>query len=70
MEKQKTYAGWSAEEFRQALDDLVVIEDKIEMTEQEQKAMDIAIQVVSEMNNCIVENREVMWDDEDEQAES
>ena len=66
-EKKRAYNGWTHPDFLQALESLTEIEDYIddkpEMKPEWEKAIEIALQCVSEINNCSVEGREVYWDE-------
>lgn len=51
MEPEKTFCGLNWEEMNDVLDTLCIFEDDILMTDEEEQAMDIAIQCVASIMN-------------------
>ena len=61
--EKRRYCGYSYEEITNMTDTLSNLEDDIAITEQEEKAMDIAIQALWEIRNAMLTNGKVVFDD-------
>ena len=59
---ERTYCGKNHQQMNKVLDTVCEIEDRIEMTEEEQEDYDIAIQCVTTVLNRMLDDKPIEWD--------
>ena len=57
------YCGKTWEQMNNILDTMCEIEDKAELTSEEQEAFDIAIQCITTVMNRMTDDKPIEWDD-------
>lgn len=60
--KEHTYCGKTWEQMNRVLDIVCELEDRIEMTDEEQEAFDIAIQCITTVMNRMKDDSPIEWD--------
>ena len=60
---ERKYCGKTLEQMNKILDTMCDIEDRIELTDEEQETFDIAIQCVTTVMNRMTDNKPITWDD-------
>ena len=60
--KPRKYCGHTAVQMEEILIKLCEIEDSVELTDQEQDAMDIAIQAISDLHNAMIRDGKSHWE--------
>lgn len=60
--KPRKYCGHTAAEMEEILIKLCEIEDSVGLTDQEQDAMDIAIQAISDLHNAMIRDGKIHWE--------
>lgn len=61
--RKRRYCGYDHDQITDLMIRLCDLEDDIVLTEEEQEAMDIAIQALCSINNAMVSNGKVVFDD-------
>lgn len=59
---ERTYCGKNHQQMSKVLDTVCELEDRIEMTEEEQEDYDIAIQCVTTVLNRMLDDKPIEWD--------
>ena len=62
---ERKYCGNTWKQMNDILTTMCEIEDRIELTDEEEDAFDIAIQCVATVMNRMTDNRPIEWDDEE-----
>jgi len=62
--KPRTYNGWEYTDLAEALEALYGLLSGVEMTENENKAMEIAIRCTATVCNRMVDGKPIAWDEE------
>jgi len=61
----KTYCGKTRDEMNDILNFMCELEDKVELTDEEEEKYDVAIQCVATVMNRMIHNRPICFDDEE-----
>lgn len=59
---ERKYCGKNRDEMDKVLSLICEIEDRIELSDDEQDAFDIAIQCVTSVMNCMIDGKPIDWD--------
>ena len=60
--KPRKYCGLTAVQMEEILIKLCEIEDSVGLSDQEQDAMDIAIQAISDLHNAMIRDGKIHWE--------
>ena len=60
--QERKFCGYDWEKLRQVLNCLCDLEDTVLMTEEEDEAMHMAVQCVTEIMNRMLDGKKVEWD--------
>ncbi len=62
MKKEKTFRGLNWDEMGAVLNTLCGIDNDILFSDEEQKAIDVAVQCVAQIMNRMKDDRPIIWD--------
>lgn len=62
MKKEKTFRGLNWDEMGTVLNTLCDIDNDILFSDEEQKAIDVAVQCVAQIMNRMKDDRPIIWD--------
>ena len=62
MEKERRFCGYTWDDMSRVLDTVCIVEDRVEMTEQEERDYDIAVQCVAAILNRMKDDKPINWD--------